>query len=107
MIFRIVSAEPQNRDLENCLCRISPLKLKRGTRIRMELVSKAAIDYINKIGLDNIHAYETELFEHATAKLKRQRTERIIGGAESRSDLLVIGGTPHPLDIGTILISVV
>ena len=63
-----------------------------------------AIDYVNKIGLDNIHQHESELLNYATQQLESIAGLRIIGTAKNKASVIsfVIEGT-HPFDIGTIL----
>ena len=64
----------------------------------------AAIDYINKIGIDKIEAYEHELLTYATEQIKQVEGVQIIGEAEKKASVLsfVVEGT-HPTDIGTII----
>ena len=82
-----------------------PLRFEAGTpHIEGGIGLAAAIDYINKIGLENIQAYEHELLEYATEKLNKTKGLRIIGTAKEKASVIsfVIDGL-HPLDIGTIL----
>ena len=82
-----------------------PLRFEAGTpHIEGGIGLAAALDYINKIGLDNIQAYEHELLEYATEKLNKIAGLRIIGTAKDKASVIsfVIEGL-HPLDIGTIL----
>jgi len=64
----------------------------------------AAINYMNKIGLDKIEAYEHELLAYATEQIKQIEGVRIIGEAEKKASVLsfVVDGT-HPSDIGMII----
>ena len=64
----------------------------------------AAVDYINKIGIDKIEAYEHELLNYATKQIKQIEGVRIIGEAEKKASVLsfLVEGT-HPTDIGTII----
>lgn len=64
----------------------------------------AAINYINKIGIDKIEAYEQELLAYATEQIKQIEGIRIIGEADKKASVLsfVVEGT-HPTDIGTII----
>ena len=64
----------------------------------------AAINYINKIEIDKIEAYEHELLAYATEQIKQIQGVRIIGEAENKASVLsfVVEGT-HPSDIGTII----
>lgn len=82
-----------------------PLRFEAGTpHIEGGIGLAAAIDYINKTGLENIQAYEYELLEYATEKLSKINGLKIIGTAKEKASVIsfVIDGL-HPLDIGTIL----
>ncbi len=82
-----------------------PLRFEAGTpHIEGGLGMAAALDYINKIGLDQIAAYEHDLLEYATDKLSVIPGLRIIGTAKEKAAVLsfVVDGT-HPMDIGTLL----
>jgi cysteine desulfurase/selenocysteine lyase len=48
----------------------------------------AAIDYVNKIGIDNIHSYEHQLLVYATAKLEAIPGLRLIGTAPDKAAVL-------------------
>lgn len=63
-----------------------------------------AINYMNKIGIDKIEAYEHELLSYATDQIKQIEGVRIIGEAEKKASVLsfVVDGT-HPSDIGMII----
>lgn len=64
----------------------------------------AAINYMNKIGIDKIEAYEHELLSYATEQIKQIEGVRIIGEAKNKASVLsfLVDGT-HPSDIGTII----
>lgn len=82
-----------------------PLKFEAGTpHIEGGIVLAVAIDYVNEIGLENIHRYEAELLEYATRKLEKIEGLRIIGNAKNKASVIsfVMDGM-HPFDIGTIL----
>jgi len=82
-----------------------PYKFEAGTpNIAGGIGMGAAFDYINKIGLDKIAAYEHELLEYGTQALSRISGLRIIGTAREKAAVLsfVIEGI-HPHDIGTVL----
>lgn len=82
-----------------------PLKFEAGTPHMEGVIGlEAAIQYVNKIGLRNIAAYEHELLEHATTELKKISGVKIIGTAADKASVLsfVVEGL-HSLDIGTIL----
>ena len=63
-----------------------------------------ALDYVDKIGMDNIEAYERKLTRYAMDKLERIDGLRIFGRAEDRDAVLsfLVGGIHH-LDMGTLL----
>ena len=63
----------------------------------------AAIDYVQEIGLETIHAHEMQLMEKAQA-LQEIEGLRVIGTAEKKSPIVsfTIEGV-HPLDIATLL----
>jgi cysteine desulfurase/selenocysteine lyase len=82
-----------------------PLKFEAGTpHIEGGVALAATIDYVNKIGLDNIADYEHELLLHATQALQQVAGVKIIGNAKSKASVIsfVVEGI-HPFDIGTIL----
>lgn len=55
---------------QNLLIKKPPYKFEGGTPAIAEVIGFAkAIEYLNEIGMDNIHAYEKELKEYAIAKL--------------------------------------
>ncbi|OGH58949.1 MAG: hypothetical protein A2725_04355 [Candidatus Magasanikbacteria bacterium RIFCSPHIGHO2_01_FULL_33_34] len=63
-----------------------------------------ALEYINKIGLDNIIKYEQSLTEYAIAKLNKIDKLKIIGSNKNRVGIIscLVEGL-HPHDIATIL----
>jgi cysteine desulfurase / selenocysteine lyase len=82
-----------------------PFKFEAGTpNIEAVIALKPAIDYVEKIGLTNIHDYKQTLLSQATAKLKQISGLRIIGEAENKAAIIsfVIEGLHHA-DIGQIL----
>jgi len=62
------------------------------------------VDYIGTIGIDRIHAHETDLLDYATDQVNRIPGVRIIGTAEKKAAVLsfVVDGV-HPHDVGTLL----
>jgi cysteine desulfurase/selenocysteine lyase len=64
----------------------------------------AAMDYMTEIGLDSISAYEEELLDYGTERLRSIPGLRIVGEARHKASVLsfVLDGV-HPHDIGTIL----
>ncbi|HEY6333427.1 MAG TPA: cysteine desulfurase [Blastocatellia bacterium] len=82
-----------------------PYKFEAGTpNIGGTIGFGAAIDYVEKIGLDVIAAYEHELLKRATEVVSAIPGVRIIGTAKEKAAVVsfVIDGI-HPHDIGTIL----
>jgi cysteine desulfurase/selenocysteine lyase len=82
-----------------------PHKFEAGTpHIEGGIGLGAAIDYIQKIGMDKISAYEHELLNYGTEALSQVAGLRIIGTAKEKASVLsfVMEGI-HPHDIGTVL----
>jgi cysteine desulfurase / selenocysteine lyase len=82
-----------------------PYKFEAGTpNIAGGIGLGAAFDYVNRIGLDKIAAYEHELLVYGTEALSRIPGLRIIGTAREKAAVLsfVMEGI-HPHDIGTVL----
>lgn len=82
-----------------------PLKFEAGTpHIEGVIGLEAALNYVNKIGLKNIAAYEHELLTYATTELKKVEGVQLIGtAAEKASVISFVVKDLHALDIGTIL----
>ena len=82
-----------------------PNKFEAGTPAIAEVIAfKAAIEYIEKIGLDKIALYEHELLEYAISEMKKVSGIRFIGTAKNKAGVIafVVEGV-HPQDLGTIL----
>ncbi len=82
-----------------------PHKFEAGTPAFVEAAGlRAAIEYVEGIGLGPIAAHEHDLLTYATEKLKSINSLRIIGEAEGKAGVIsfVLDGI-HPHDIGTIL----
>lgn len=82
-----------------------PWKFEAGTpHISGAIGLAAAIDYLEKIGMARIAAYEHELLDYATQRLSALPGLRIIGTAPDKAAVLsfTLDGI-HPHDIGTIL----
>jgi cysteine desulfurase/selenocysteine lyase len=82
-----------------------PLRFEAGTpHIEGVMGLEAAVNYVNKIGLKNIAAYEHELLEYASSELTKVAGVKIIGNAKEKASVIsfVVDGI-HSLDIGTIL----
>jgi cysteine desulfurase/selenocysteine lyase len=82
-----------------------PFRFEAGTpNIAGAVGLGAAIDYLTGIGLDAISAYEEELLDYGTERLREVPGLRIVGEARHKASVLsfVLEGV-HPHDIGTIL----
>ena len=82
-----------------------PYKFEAGTpNIAGTIGFGAAIDYLQRIGLENVAAHEHDLLGYSTEALSRIPGVRIIGTAREKAAVLsfVIEGV-HPHDAGTIL----
>ena len=82
-----------------------PHKFEAGTpNICGGIAFGAALDYMNKIGFEEIAAYEHELLVYATRKLKEIEGMKIYGEAAEKTAVISfnIEGL-HPYDIGTLL----
>ncbi len=82
-----------------------PYKFEAGTpNIAGGIGLGTSFDYVNRLGLDQIAAYEHELLLYGTEALSQIPGLRIIGTAREKSAVLsfVIEGI-HPHDIGTVL----
>ena len=82
-----------------------PHKFEAGTpNIAGGIAFGAALDYMNKIGFDNIAAYEQELLKYATEKLLEIEELRIYGTSEEKTAVISFNiGEIHPYDIGAII----
>jgi cysteine desulfurase/selenocysteine lyase len=82
-----------------------PFKFEAGTPdIAGAIALGAALQYIGKLGIDNIAAHEHDLLTYATEKVGALPGVRLIGTARERAGVLsfVMEGV-HPHDLGTIL----
>ncbi|WCL54780.1 cysteine desulfurase [Gimibacter soli] len=82
-----------------------PYKFEAGTpNIAGGIAFKAAVDFIERIGHDAIHAHEADLLEYATRQLGSLNSVRLIGTAPEKGALVsFVMDMAHPHDIGTIL----
>jgi len=82
-----------------------PQKFEAGTpNIAGVIGLKAAIQYVEEIGVHSISAYEQELLDYATEEVKQIDGMRIIGTAEHKtSSLSFLLGEVHPYDTGVLL----
>ena len=84
---------------------VPPHKFEAGTPpIAAAITLGAAADYMESIGIERIHAHETDLLDYATDQVNRMPGVRIIGTAEKKAAVLsfVVDGV-HPHDVGTLL----
>jgi cysteine desulfurase / selenocysteine lyase len=82
-----------------------PHKFEAGTpNISGVIGLGAAIEYLTRIGLDNVAAHEHDLLVYATEQITRLPGVRVIGTAKEKAAVLsfVLDGI-HPHDVGTIL----
>ena len=82
-----------------------PYKFEAGTPDIAGVIGLgAAIDYLDRIGMDAVAAHEHDLLEYGTRALKNISGLRLIGTAREKAGVLsfVIDGV-HPHDAGTIL----
>jgi len=82
-----------------------PFKFEAGTPDYIGTTGLAvALDYVSAIGMDKIAAYEHELTEYATQRLKTIPGMRIFGeAAEKGSVISFLVGDIHHFDMGTLL----
>jgi len=82
-----------------------PHKFEAGTpNISGAIAFGVAIDYLNELGLENIHKYESSLLDYATEKLKSITNLKIYGESKNKTSVISfnIEGI-HAYDIGTLL----
>ncbi len=82
-----------------------PYKFEAGTpNISGAVGLAAALDYVDSLGLERIHAHEQALLHRATAALRAMPGLTIIGEAAHKSSVIsfTVDGV-HPHDLGTIL----
>jgi len=82
-----------------------PQRFEAGTpNIAGVIGLRAAIDYLDALGLEAIAAYEAELLAYATARIEAIPGVRIIGTARHKAGVVsFVMDAAHPHDIGTIL----
>jgi cysteine desulfurase/selenocysteine lyase len=82
-----------------------PFKFEAGTpNVEGVYGLRAAILYLQGLGLDNIRNYEQEILNYATDKLTAMGDIRIIGTAKEKISLIsFLIGTVHPYDAGVII----
>ena len=93
--------------LENATYADLPHKFEAGTPAIAEAIGLgAAVDYLTNIGMDKIHAYETELTTYLMEKLVQLPQVRIYGPKQSKERAALAAftcGDVHPHDLSTML----
>ena len=81
-----------------------PTRFEAGTPHIVGVVGlHAAIDYVESIGLDRIHAHDTALVADARERLGRINSVRLFGPADAAGIVSFAIDGVHPHDVGTIL----
>lgn len=82
-----------------------PYKYEGGTpNIADTIAFKAALDFINQTGKDNIRKHEDELLQYATKQLEQIPGLKIIGTAKEKVSVIsFVIDNFHPQDIGILL----
>ncbi len=82
-----------------------PFKFEAGTPDYIGTTALAvALDYVSKIGMDEIAAYENELTTYAMNRLKTVKGMRIFGESSQKGSVIsFLVGDIHHLDMGTLL----
>ena len=82
-----------------------PYKFEAGTPDMAGAIGfAAALDYIESVGLDAIHAHEQALLAYATPRLAEISGLRLIGTARNKGGILsFVMENAHPHDVGAIL----
>jgi len=81
------------------------MKFEAGTpNVEGAVGLSAAVDYINKVGLNEIQSYEEELLNYATAELLNIEGLKIIGTATKKASVIsfTVNGL-NAFDIGVLL----
>lgn len=82
-----------------------PFKFEAGTPNYIDTIALGkALDFITRIGVENIHRYEDELLQYATRAIEQFKNVNIIGRAKQKSSVLAFTvDNVHPYDIGVLL----
>ncbi len=81
-----------------------PQRFEAGTPAIVEAIGlAAAIDYVEQVGLDAIHAHEAALVHQLRAELRKLNSAALIGPEESAGIVSFALDGIHPHDLGTIL----
>lgn len=97
MIKQVTFAKTTYNDL--------PFKFEAGTPSVGDVMGlRVAIDYISRIGIENIANYEHELLSYATERLSSIQGLKIYGTSAQKAAIISFNiGNIHPSDIGTII----
>ena len=82
-----------------------PFKFEAGTPDYVGSHALAVtLDYVNKLGMDNIHQHESELTRYAMEQMMTIPEMHIFGTAPEKDAVISFNvGNIHPLDLGTLL----
>jgi len=82
-----------------------PYKYEAGTPNIADVIAfKAALDFVNEIGKDEIHRYENELLYYATTELEKLPGLKIVGKAKEKVSVIsFVVDKVHPQDLGILL----
>jgi cysteine desulfurase/selenocysteine lyase len=90
---------------ENTTYNVLPYKFEAGTPDMSGAIGlAAAIDYVQKLGVENIAEAENELLEYGLQELAKVEGIRFIGQSENRASVIsFLIGDIHPYDLGELL----
>lgn len=82
-----------------------PFKYEAGTpNVEGVMGLRAAIRYLQELGMENIAMYEGELLKYAVEKLNEIKGIRLFGTSKEKASLIsFLIGDIHPYDAGTII----
>ena len=82
-----------------------PWKFEAGTpNIAQVIGLGASIDYLEKIGIENIHQHEQELLHYGLKLLEQNKNVNLYGGAENRGEVIPFNvKNIHPHDLAKFL----
>ncbi len=90
---------------EKCTWNVIPNKFEAGTPdIAGAIGLGVAVEYVSRIGMDRIQAYEQELLAYGTDALRQVEGLRLVGTAPRKASILsFVMNNVHPHDLGTIV----
>ena len=90
---------------ERTLYSLPSSRFEAGTRAIVQAIGLgAAINYIQKLGMDNIEAHEKELIKYANNRFSEIKNLKIVGTAEEKGGVFSFAlGDIHPQDVAFIL----